>query len=110
MTDEITDTFQACEITLEGTDCSFGVSRGAHTRCYVTQEHKDNWRTAPYCSSGGIKVFDAEELNVISYIPNKIIRHNGWYTQMGDTCYLHRDLKNEKTGLLLVSKTRLKKW
>jgi len=55
---ELTDNSYLCINNNQTCEANFGISGGKHTRCYETQEQQDNWRQAPYCADGWIRIKD----------------------------------------------------
>ena len=81
---EITDNTYICTTSNQTCEANYGISSGAHTRCYITQEQKDNWRIAPYCSNGWIRIKDyVIQEEIPDYINNTLLK---WHCNNEKCC------------------------
>jgi len=81
-----TDNSYFCNATWDFCFAEFGLSGGKQTRCYNSTEVKENWRTAPYCPGGWLKVSDYVE--VVDVIRRSRIEQNVECHKDADIVYI----------------------
>lgn len=74
----ITDNTYICTSTNLTCEADYGISGGQHTRCYETQEQKDNWRLGEYCSNGWLRIKDYVTDETPDDYPDQKLNNGRW--------------------------------